>query len=247
MNTLFKFYSQVWVMLGIAIAATLPALIDWVSQWREGLALCAGTPCSGILVALGLVFPILGTANRVDDRFPGPRPARNTLDGMAFMSVGQYSWPTGENTIELRYDYDAIRWLQENVTGTPVLGRSARLLVSDVNGQNSGYDYYRAGGLRVSSMTGLPAFLGQHQGEQRFGNRSDHASKSVASSGRPPISPACVRSSTNSTSITSTSVSSNARSSHPSNLSKFDVLVDLGEAEIVYENEGVTIYQMIPK
>ena len=30
----------------------------------------------------------------------------------------------------------------------------------------------------------------------------------------------------------------------PEQLAKFDALVDLGEAEIVYENDGVTIYRI---
>jgi uncharacterized membrane protein len=40
----------------------------------------------------------------------------------------------------------------------------------DVAGQSVGYDYYRAGGLRVASLTGLPTFVGQHQNEQRPGS-----------------------------------------------------------------------------
>ena len=143
MNTLFKFYIQVWVMLGIAAAAALPSLIDAITSWARGWR-GAWFALFGILLALGLVFPILGTASRVDDRFPGERPARTTLDGMAFMSVGKYFWPDGSNEIDLSYDYEAIRWLQENVTGTPVMAEAPASWYP-LNGQNAGYDYYSRG------------------------------------------------------------------------------------------------------
>jgi len=242
MNTLFKFYIQVWVILGIAIAAALPALIDWVSQWRK-VWRYAWFGLLGILVALGLVFPILGTADRVEDRFTGLRPTRNTLDGMAFMSVGQYSWPTHENTIELRYDYDAIRWLQDNVTGTPVLAEASASWY-DVNGQNSGYDYYRAGGLRVSSMTGLPTFLGQHQGEQRFGYQVGPREQ-VGREFWQTTDIARLRQIIDDLHVDYVYVGQLERTLFtPEQLVKFDVLVDLGEADIVYENDGVTIYHL---
>jgi len=243
MNTLFKFYTQVWVILGIAIAAALPALIEWVSQWRK-VWRYAWFGLLGLLVVLGLVFPILGTADRVEDRFPGPRPTRNTLDGMAFMSVGQYSWPSHENTIELQYDYDAIRWLQENITGTPMLAEAPASWY-DVNGQNSGYDYYRAGGLRVSSMTGLPTFLGQHQGEQRFGQQVGPREQ-VGREFWQTTDIARLRQIIDDLHVDYVYVGQLERTLFtPAQLSKFDVLVDLDEAEIVYENDGVTIYHLI--
>ncbi len=243
MNTLFKFYTQVWVILGIAIAASLPALFEWVNQWRKGWRI-AWFGVLGILVALGLVFPILGTADRVDDRFPGPRPARNTLDGMAFMSVGEYGWPTHTNTIELQHDYDAIRWLQENVTGTPVLAEAPASWY-DVNGQNSGYDYYRAGGLRVSSMTGLPTLLGQHQGEQRYGYQVGPREQ-VGREFWQTTDIARLRQIIDELHVDYVYVGQLERTLFtPEQLAKFDVLVDLGEAEIVYENDGVTIYRIL--
>jgi len=242
MNTLFKFYTQVWVILGVAIAASLPALFEWVDQWRKGWRI-AWYGVLGVLVALGLFFPILGTADRVDDRFPGERPARNTLDGMAFMSVGQYSWPTGANIIDLHYDYDAIRWLQENVTGTPVLAEAPASWY-DVNGQNSGYDYYRAGGLRVSSLTGLPTLLGQHQSEQRFGYQVGPREQ-VGREFWQTTDIARLRQIIDELHVDYVYVGQLERTLFtPEQLAKFDALVDLGEAEIVYENDGVTIYRI---
>jgi uncharacterized membrane protein len=244
MNTLFKFYIQAWVILGVAAGASLPWLAERARGWARGWR-WLWFAALGALLALGLIFPVLGAKSRVNDRFPGPRPPRTTLDGMAFMSVGQYSWPDGNHVIELKYDYDAIRWLQENVTGTPVLAEAPASWYQ-INGQNVGYDYYRAGGLRAASMTGLPTLLGQHQGEQRYGwqvgqreqisrefwqttdlNRAWQIAQEI------PIDYIYVGQ------LERTLFS-------PEQLSKFDAWVQAGQAEIVYQNPKTTIYRITP-
>jgi YYY domain-containing protein len=155
MNTLFKFYIQAWILAGVATATLLPELWEriannwqlarWVPAWN--------TLMVGLLVA-SLVYPVFGTRTRVLDRFDDPPPI-GTLDGMAYMTTGKLRWPHS-NVIELKYDYEAIRWLQEHVVGTPVLAEAK-------------IGYYREGGMRVSSYTGLPMPLGGlHQNEQRW-------------------------------------------------------------------------------
>jgi len=155
MNTLFKFYIQVWLLLGVACAVLLPRLLDVVESWRSSAARWLWSLALVALLAASLVYPVLGTAARVEDRFPGARPPVGTLDGMAYMTVGSYAWPDEGNRIDLQYDYEAIRWLMDNVRGTPVVAEAA-------------LPYYREGGLRVSSMTGFPTLLGMHQSEQRY-------------------------------------------------------------------------------
>ncbi len=154
MNTLFKFYLQVWVMLGVAVGATLPELWGAVQRWARGWR-WAWQAAFGVLLASAACFVVLGTPARVVDRFPGERPPIGTLDGMAFMTVGTYSWPEAENRIPLWGDYEAIRWLRENVRGTPVLAEAP-------------IGYYREFGVRVASFTGLPTLVGMHQSEQRY-------------------------------------------------------------------------------
>ncbi len=56
------------------------------------------------------------------------------------------------------------------MSGTPVVAEAPDGDYS-VDGALVGYDYYRAGGLRVASLTGLPTFVGQHQDEQRPGDQ----------------------------------------------------------------------------
>ncbi|RME74305.1 MAG: hypothetical protein D6784_10215, partial [Chloroflexi bacterium] len=157
MNTLFKFYIQVWVMFGLAAGVALVQLWEWAWRWPVGVQVLWRGAVVVLLVSV-LVYPILGTRTRVDDRFPGDtnRPPIGTLDGLAYMTVGRFEWPAGQ-PIDLRYDYEAIRWLQENVTGTPVIAEAK-------------VGYYREGGMRVAAYTGLPSVLGGlHQNEQRYG------------------------------------------------------------------------------
>ncbi|GIK38149.1 MAG: hypothetical protein BroJett011_19820 [Chloroflexota bacterium] len=156
MNTLFKFYIQVWIMFGIAAAVSLPRLWLWSERWPlPGLLLWRLSLVSLLLACL--IYPVLGTRTRLDDRFPGEdnRPPIGTLDGLAYMTVGVFEWPAG-SPIQLSYDYEAIRWLQDNVPGTPILAEAK-------------VGYYREGGMRVAAYTGLPSVLGGlHQNEQRY-------------------------------------------------------------------------------
>jgi uncharacterized membrane protein len=156
MNTLFKFFIQVWVIFGVVVAVVLPFVWAWAWNWNlPGQIIWRSAAM--ILLLAGLVYPIFGSRTRVDDRFPGlqNRPPIGTLDGLAYMTVGTFEWPAG-NPIELKYDLEAIRWLQENVTGTPVIAEAK-------------VGYYREGGMRVAAYTGLPSVLGGlHQNEQRY-------------------------------------------------------------------------------
>ena len=171
MNTLFKFSVPAWLFLALAGGVMLPVV--WSGAGRAPAWI--GAPIRvvlGVMLAGGLVFLAAGVPARVQDRFPGARPPLGTLDGTAYMTVGRYTWPGGEHIIQLAPEREAIRWLLDNVTGTPVIAE-APAGGYEVDGLPVGYDYYRAGGLRVASLTGLPTFVGQHQNEQRPGDQVD--------------------------------------------------------------------------
>ncbi|MCX6044739.1 MAG: DUF2298 domain-containing protein [Chloroflexi bacterium] len=193
MNTLFKFFSQVWVIWGVAAAIAVPQI------WRNFVAVYA-TPKfaktrsakrteqpspefaeSGLspvlvkekrvnwplrvgwstvfllLLVVSLAYPIWGTPARLDQRFMGWRPAFGTLNGLDYMQQGVYTVPDTNTPIELKYDWAAIEWLLGHVRGNAVVVESADL------------EYYRAGGSRVASLTGLSGVSGMHEGEQRYG------------------------------------------------------------------------------
>ncbi len=151
MNTVFKFYLQAWTLLSLASAAALWWLWGavqriWHPAWRGGWQVVFTA-----LVFSAALFPMLATADKVRDRMSPAAP--HTLDGMAYMPYSTYS----ENGFDMRLveDYQAIRWMQENVQGSPVI----------VEGNVSEYRW----GTRYTIYTGLPGVVGWnwHQRQQR--------------------------------------------------------------------------------
>jgi uncharacterized membrane protein len=233
MNTLFKFYIQSWVLLGLLGALALPELWARLSQSR---AMFAGLWQSAVLllIAASLIFTVAGTAARVADRFPGgpgARPPLGTLDGLAFMSVATYNWPDDRHPIEMQYDLAAIHWLQDHVVGTPVIAEAA-------------IGYYREGGMRVSSYTGLPTLLGMHQGEQRY---SDDVGKRDGEAREFFNSPDSARAMdlVRQLHIDYIYIGQLERVTYDeAGLAKFDAMLKAGVLAMAYENPMVKIYRV---
>lgn len=158
MNTVFKFYFQAWALWATAAAFALWWLArqsPWPGSFPGGNHW--GRAWWAILLFLGLavaIYPLAAPPARVAHRFQ-PLPA--TADGMAFMAQAVYQDERG--AVDLSWDYQAIRWLQDHVQGSPV--------VVDAN-----TGLYRWGS-RVSVFTGLPTIVGWdwHQQQQRWGYR----------------------------------------------------------------------------
>jgi uncharacterized membrane protein len=152
MNTVFKFYLQAWVLLGIASAYFLWVLFDAGKLSLSGVRVGRGVWMGllAILVIGVMLYPILGTRDRNSTRF---QMSGLGLDGMAYMNTVTYQ--DDEVPLTLKYDLEAIEWMQENVEGSPVI----------IEGLS---DLYRWGN-RVSIYTGLPAVVGWdwHQRQQR--------------------------------------------------------------------------------
>lgn len=232
MNTLFKFYIQVWVLFGLAGAVGVYAIWRYLQDRVSPRSRTIWTSVFAVLLFSASVYPVLGTAARVNDRFPGQRPAVGTLDGMAYMRVGSYTWPDPSNRIELQYDYQAIQWLLENVQGTPVVAEAV-------------LPYYREGGLRVASYTGLPTLLGAHQSEQRYGwqvGQRDGRAKEFFNT--PDLNRA--RELIRQLNISYIYVGQLERTVYDSGgLAKFERMREAGELELVYENSEVKIYRVV--
>jgi YYY domain-containing protein len=151
MNTVFKFYLQVWTMFSVSAAAALgwvfPAVSTWRPAWRA-----AWQVSMVVLLASASLYPLLASMAKIEDRMSARAP--HTLDGMAFMQDATYLDEWGE--MDLSQDYRAIRWMQENVVGSPV--------IVEANLRN----LYRWGS-RYSIYTGLPGVVGWewHQQQQR--------------------------------------------------------------------------------
>jgi len=153
MNTVFKFYLQAWVLFSLTAAVALGWLAR--SSSRDALLRSVRPPW----VAFGLVFafaavsyPLFATEGKVGLRF-AELPL--WLDGMEYMDFAQYR--DDNRDMNLPGDAQALRWMQDNVGGTPVV----------LEGRSPVYRW----GSRVSIYTGLPTILGWdvHQGQQRAG------------------------------------------------------------------------------
>jgi uncharacterized membrane protein len=109
-----------------------------------------------LFLLASFAFPIWGTPSRIKERFPISPPI-GTLDGRAYMSTGVYVTDQSPYPVVLKYDLEGIRWLNANVPGLATIVELPA-------------EYYRAGGMRVASNTGLPMVIGGlHQDEQRWG------------------------------------------------------------------------------
>ena len=155
MNTLFKFYIQVWVLLALA-----SAYIVWNLGARGMFRLRGMTPARGvwlsmlvILIASSFIYTALSTRDRLADRFD---TSSFTLDGAQFMTTtGHIDRGTG-TLIEHIWDYQAIEWLQDEIQGSPVI----------LEAHTDQYQW----GSRIADYTGLPTVLGWpwHQTQQRM-------------------------------------------------------------------------------
>ena len=129
------------------------------------------------------------------------------------------------------------------MAGTPVIAEApAGGYV--VDGASVGYDYYRAGGLRVASLTGFPTFLGQHQYEQRPGDqvgaRFEQGKEFFATADS-----ARARELMRDLHVGYVYVGALERLLFaPESLRKFDVMAELGDLAVVYRNPEVTIYRV---
>ncbi len=150
MNTVFKFYLQAWALLSVSAAAAfawvLPEARKWLPGWRNFFQV-------GVTLALaGAALTTISSAvDKVSDRMAPGVPL--TLDSITYMQYAQYADFGG--TMDLSHDYRAIRWMQDNVQGSPVI----------VEANTTEYKW----GTRFTIYTGLPGVVGWswHQRQQR--------------------------------------------------------------------------------
>jgi len=168
MNTIFKFYFQAWTMLALSAAAGLAWLQPKISGWAQTIA--KGVQVALILLAAGCAFTTLAsTQHKILDRMAVTAP--HTLDGMAYMDTATLlDGPPGSDgqVMDLAQDARAIRWMQENVSGSPVIVEAHT-------------NEYRHWGSRFTIYTGLPGIIGweNHQRQQRATMQGDPVSERI--------------------------------------------------------------------
>ena len=153
MNTVFKFYLQVWIMLGISAAAAFGWLLPEFRKWLFGWRLTWQVAAFALTAGAGL-FLLMGGMGKIQDRMSTDTP--RTLDSMTYMAYSTYA--EYDVDIDLSEDYRAIRWMQDNIKGSPVIAEAP----------SSGVQYTWLN--RFSIYTGLPDVVGWewHQTQQRL-------------------------------------------------------------------------------
>jgi YYY domain-containing protein len=163
MNTVFKFYLQAWTLFSLSAAVALMWLWDaipgiWPEKFRKVWEVCLI-----LLIGGGLLFPLTAGMDKTSDRMSILAP--RTLDGMEYMKTAHYS--DFDKEMDLSQDYRAIRWMQDNIKGSPVI-------------VEANIPEYRWG-TRFTIYTGLPGVVGWnwHQRQQRAVVNSDWVQQRV--------------------------------------------------------------------
>jgi uncharacterized membrane protein len=134
MNTVFKFYVQAWVLLGLA-AAYAAFRVYQIVRRHSRAALVLWLALLGGLAAVGGSYSVLGTISYYSLNSGGAVAFQEQgLNGMAYMKKADPQ------------DYAAIVWLQKHATGTPVI----------LEATGGAYSTFA----RVSTFAGLPTLLG---------------------------------------------------------------------------------------
>ncbi len=152
MNTVFKFYLQSWVLLGMAAAAALVWIWPKIrnsAQSRASLSLWRVV--FAFLMVNAFLYPLKAGISKIQDRIAPAAP--RSLDGMSYMAFAGYS--ENGRDFKLDEDYRAIRWMQAEIKGSPVI-------------VEANVPEYRWG-TRYTIYTGLPGVVGWnwHQRQQR--------------------------------------------------------------------------------
>jgi YYY domain-containing protein len=162
MNTVFKFYNQVWILLAVAAAvlfamavASRPFRLAEERIARSWWSLAASLAV--VVTVASLLYPIFAISPRLHQRFV-PELGRGSLNGLGWMDeawLPSLAYPDGRLTFA--DDRAIIDWFNADVAGTPVIAEAT-------------IGPYRCNGSRISIATGLPTILGweRHQSQQRY-------------------------------------------------------------------------------
>lgn len=158
MNTVFKFYVHLWIFLAIAASYSYYELKPSIKSWPvdgQSLKKVYVKNVWSILLLLLVIscsfFPVVSTFTRIKDMNATP-----SLDGM------EYIRGLDEG------DFNALKWMQENIKGTPVVLEASNI--------SSSYTYIS----RVSTNTGLPTVIGWTGHELFWGRDPEEITRRVA-------------------------------------------------------------------
>ncbi len=237
-NSIFKFYMQVWLIFSVAGGAAFAWVVRNSGHWRLRLA----TPwytVFGFMFLVAAMFPITATQGKAVFRLAPDVPL--TLDGLEYMRYARH-WEDGlTDFVEFEHDYNVIRWLQDNVQGTPTI-------IEALSGRVT-YQW----GARIAINTGLPTVIGwdYQQRQQRsldqlpalVANRRANVNAFYTST---DIDIAVKMLRHYNVSYIIVSDYERQRYGITNGLDKFDDMVGLGLLRLVYQQGQAAIYEVIP-
>jgi YYY domain-containing protein len=147
MNTIFKFYYQGWVMMGLASAFTLWWLGTRLKTPMARTLVLAGAI---IVIAAGMIYPLMAIPTRAGEFSGEPN-----LDGASGIAQTHPD------------DWAAIEWLRQNA----IEGDGSVPVILEAPGRS--YDYEG----RISAFTGYPAVLGWAIHESQWRGNYDEQGK----------------------------------------------------------------------
>lgn len=247
MNTVFKFYLQGWVLFAIASASGLALIADRMLPQSNKMSTVGDQDVPEIsfanpikqfwwvalsfLLLAGLLYPIMATWAKVNDRFVAGSPPG--LNGLDYMLTATYN--VQNQDLALSQDYDAIQWIRENIKGSPVIAEAS-------------YELYRWND-RVSINTGLPTIVGwdwhtKQQYSLLDGAIIDQRKQDIANlynDADPTTALQLIRR----YNVSFVYVGPLERVLYdPAGLSKFEAMSNTGTLSKVYDSNGVQIYKV---
>ncbi len=247
MNTLFKFYIQAWLILGVTSAVLLMWVFDRIEELTHQSIKVAKVArhvvrpvfimATAVVVFLAALYPIFAIPAKLADRYVSTAP--RGLDGMAYMATATRTEGKQNqvNDFPLVDDMQAIKWMQDHVKGSPVI----------IEGTTGG-DLYLWGN-RFSIYTGLPAVVGWqwHERQQRAALNDrivyDRDADLDTFYSTPDIQQALVMIRRYNAKYVILGMLEKSYY-NPAGLPKFDEMVQNGFLRIAYQNTGTTVYEV---
>lgn len=131
---IFKVYNPLWIFLELSSVYIVFYISKKLKDWKSKIKFIYLFILCFLVISSSIFYLVLATYAETNGFKPSYGRARLTLDGLDFLNITH------------REDYEAIKWINENIKGVPVI----------LEAPGKQYTYTS----QVASYTGLPTVLG---------------------------------------------------------------------------------------